>query len=73
MTIEQIDYYFPFFVWLYGIIVTFVLSVPKLMELAELKLPVKIYSQLKGHKVLAFICLWIGSAWALQNIWYGQA
>ena len=69
MTVEKLDYIFPFVVFGYGVVMTFILNNPKLIEIAEQRLPSDMWSQFKAKKVLAMICLVIGSLWSLQNIW----
>lgn len=65
-----LDYIFPFFVLAYGAIMTFVLNVPKLMELAEQRFPARLLQQMQTHRVLAICCLVVGGLWSLQNIWH---
>lgn len=72
MTIQKLDFIFPFVVLGYGFLVTFVLSMPPLVALAEQRLPEPLLKQLMGHRVLALVCLLIGGLWSLQNVWVGQ-
>ena len=69
MSIEKLDLLFPFFVFAYGGLMTFVLNNPDLMELAENRMPHTVLQQMRGHRVLALICLGVGSLWSLQNLW----
>ena len=69
MSVETLDFLFPFFVLGYGAIVTFVLHAP-FLERAEKQLPQEWISQLHTHRYLALICLVIGGIWSLQNIWF---
>jgi hypothetical protein len=73
MTIQQLDFYFPFYVFAYGFILTFILNQAALLEFAEQRLPAHLVGQLKMHRGLAMICLCAGGAWSLQNLWVGQA
>ncbi len=68
MTISEIDLLFPFFVFAYGALVTFVLHIPALIQLAEERLPPAMLTQIQAHRHLAFICLFVGSLWSLQNL-----
>ncbi|MBC87409.1 MAG: hypothetical protein CL677_09560 [Bdellovibrionaceae bacterium] len=70
LTPEVIDQYFPYFVFLYGALVTIVLNVPRLVELAEERLSTDLLKQMQGHRYLAVTCLCLGFFWSLQNIWY---
>ncbi|MCC7403665.1 MAG: hypothetical protein IT288_04625 [Bdellovibrionales bacterium] len=65
----QIDFIFPFVVFFYGALLTFVLSQPRLMTLAEERLPPAILSQMRAHRVLAWTSLVTGFFWSLQNLW----
>ncbi len=69
MTPEKLDFIFPFVVLAYGATMTFVLNSRTLVELAENRLPAEITQQIKGHRVLALICLSVGAFWSLQNLW----
>ncbi|MGE4132695.1 MAG: hypothetical protein AB7F86_13715 [Bdellovibrionales bacterium] len=69
MTADKLDFLFPFFVFFYGITITLVLSSPLFMRLAETRMPPAITQQLKGHRVLGLICLFLGGFWSLQNLW----
>lgn len=68
MTIQELDFYFPFFVFLYGFMVSVPLNIPKLMEIAEEKFPLRMIEQLNAHRKLAMLCLYVGGLWSLQNI-----
>lgn len=72
MTIQKLDFIFPFVVLAYGFLVTFVLSLPALVQIAEQRLPEPLLKQLMGHRFLAMICLVVGGVWSLQNLWLGQ-
>lgn len=69
MTYQELDNFFPYLVFVYGFLVTFVLSSGPLMRLAEERLPLHLVNQLNGHRVLATVSLWVGAAWVLQNLW----
>lgn len=69
MTPSQLDVIFPFVVFFYGALMTFVLNQPRLMAIAEERMPRSILDQMKGHRALALICLLVGFPWSLQNLW----
>jgi hypothetical protein len=69
MHIQTLDLIFPFFVFAYGALVTFVLNLPVLMDLAERRLPGTLVQQLAAHRILALVCLVAGAVWSLQNLW----
>jgi len=71
MDIHTLDFLFPFFVLGYGALITIVLNLPQLEKLAAEKFTQELYGQLKAHRVLALVCLCVGAAWSLQNIWAG--
>ena len=69
MNYQVLDYYFPFIVLFYGLIVSFVLNTPTLVRLAENRLDPRLREQFLAHRGLAILCLVVGGAWSLQNIW----
>jgi hypothetical protein len=72
MNIHTLDLLFPFFVFAYGAMVTFVLNAPRLMTFAEELLPADLVRQLSGHRILALVCLVGGGVWSLQNLWLSE-
>ena len=69
MSIEKLDFIFPFMILGYGVIMTFVLNSPLFSEMAEQRLPQSIAQQIKAHRGLGLFCLVTGCLWSLQNIW----
>lgn len=69
MTAEKLDLLFPFLVFAYGAMITFVLHTPLFSELAETRLPADVLKQLKAHRGFGLFCLVAGSLWSLQNLW----
>lgn len=69
MTYQELDALFPFVVLTYGALLTFVLNNDKLMSLAEQKFPSQLVRQMNGHRILAIVCLFVGSLWSLQSLW----
>jgi hypothetical protein len=72
MTIEKLDFIFPFVVFFYGAVMTLVLNHPAFMQLAEAKFPPQLLQQMRGHRTLGIICLVVGSIWTLQNLWFNN-
>ena len=70
MTWQDIDYAFPFIVFFYGVCMTFVLTHPVLLRLAEERFSPELYSQFKAKKALGLVCLFVGFFWSLQNLWF---
>jgi hypothetical protein len=58
---------------MYGVLITTVFNLPQLEKLASEKFTAEIYNQLKAHRILALVCLFVGCFWSLQNIWAGSA
>jgi len=67
MTLHMLDYFFPFFVFFYGILLLFVLENSFLYKIAEKRLP-EALATMRGHKTLAWICFFGGGLWTLQNV-----
>ncbi len=70
MTYKELDFFFPFFVLTYGVLMTFVLNSPRLMQIAEERFPAPLYEQIQMHRGLGLICLLAGGFWSLQNLWF---
>lgn len=70
MTMIQVDYIFPFVVFFYGIIMVFVLENKFLSKLATERMPQQKMT-MQSHKGLAWVCLFVGGLWSLQNVWLG--
>jgi hypothetical protein len=70
MRFETLDFFFPFLVFSYGILMAFVLESTALLKLAEERMPT-MAATLRGHKNLAWVCLFVGGLWSLQNLWLG--
>ena len=69
MDIHQLDMIFPFIVFGYGAVMTFVLNQPTLMRVAEERLPPETHLRFKANRTLGLICLLVGGLWSLQNLW----
>lgn len=67
-SIAALDYYFPFFVFFYGLVINFLLEVPFLVALAQKKLPSH-YAAFEKHRKTALLSLYVGGFWSLQNLW----
>ncbi len=66
--IAKIDFYFPFLVFFYGLVMMIVLEVPYLLALAKKEMPVQ-YAQFEKHRNIAVLSFYVGGLWSLQNIW----
>lgn len=64
---ETLDFIFPFIVFFYGILMVFVLENQFLQKIAEQRMPA-MRATLRSHKNLAWVCLFVGGLWSLQNI-----
>jgi len=67
--ISTLDFYFPFFIFFYGLVMNFVLEIPALMELARVRMPSQ-YATFQNHRKIAILALFVGGLWSLQNIWF---
>lgn len=68
LTTANLDFYFPFFVFFYGLVIIFVLEVPALVSLARKEMPSQ-YATFEKHRKIALVSLYVGALWSLQNIW----
>ena len=69
ISITELDYYFPFLVFFYGLVILFVLEIPYLVALAKKEMPSH-YEAFERHRKLAVVSIWVGGLWSLQNIWF---
>lgn len=67
--IATIDYYFPFIVFFYGLVMLFVLEVPFLVALAKKEMPQQ-YLMFEKHRNIAMMSVFVGGFWSLQNMWF---
>ena len=70
MKAENLDFLFPFLVLFYGMIMAVVLENKTLTKLAEERMPA-MAATLRSHRNLAWVCLFVGGFWSLQNLWLG--
>lgn len=68
MTAEKLDFFFPFFVFFYGLLLLLVLENPVLVRLGEQRLGAA-FEQIRRHKGLAWICFFVGGLWSIQNVY----
>lgn len=68
-SITELDYYFPFLVFFYGLVILFVLEIPHLVALAKKEMPAHLEA-FEKHRKLAVSSVWVGGLWSLQNIWF---
>ncbi len=66
--IKELDFYFPFFIFFYGLLMMIVLEVPHLVALAKKEMPAQ-YSLFEKHRKIALFSFYFGGLWSLQNIW----
>ena len=69
-SISTLDFYFPFVVFFYGLVINFVLEIPHLVALAKKRMPSQ-YESFERHRKIAVLSLYVGGLWSLQNIWLG--
>jgi hypothetical protein len=71
MDIVSLDFYFPFLVLTYGIVMLLVLEVfPDLVESNKgAFFSPEFYQLMASKKPLAWACFFVGATWSLQNVW----
>jgi hypothetical protein len=72
MTVEKLDFFFPFVVFFYGLLLLLVLENPVLVKIGEERLGAvfkQAMQQLSRHKGLAWICFFVGGLWSIQNVY----
>ena len=68
MTPEKLDYFFPFIVFFYGLLLVLVLETPALVKIGEERMGAA-FQQMSKHKGLAWICFFVGGLWSIQNVY----
>ena len=66
-TLLELDQFFPFLVFSYGIIMVFVLENRSLDTLARQRIP-QLGATLRSHRPLAYLSLFVGGLWSVQNL-----
>lgn len=67
--LTKLDFYFPFLVFFYGLVVIFILEIPALVAIARKEMPSQ-YATLISHQKIAWISFYLGGIWSLQNLWF---
>ena len=69
LSIQKLDFYFPFLMFFYGLAINFILEFPYLVAMARKEMPSQ-YATLEKHRQIAIFSLYIGGLWSLQNMWF---
>ena len=67
MSYEKLDYLFPFLVFSYGFLMIFVVENKALDRIARERMP-QLGATLRSHKPMAYLSLFVGGLWSLQNL-----
>ena len=67
MTVKELDYFFPFFVFAYGVVITMLFQTG-LISLGKGRIPEVLLQQLQSNRILGLVCLVVGGLWSLQNL-----
>ncbi len=68
-SITTLDFYFPFIIFFYGLVINFILEIPYLVKLARKEMPSQ-YATFEKHRKIAIFSLYVGGLWSLQNLWF---
>ena len=66
---QTLDVIFPYLCFGYGAVMTLVLNLNVLNRIADERMPADLIAQWRSHRGLAMVCLIVGAAWILQNLW----
>ncbi len=69
MDIAALDKFFPWVVFFYGFLLVVVLENPALVSAMTIRNPEAV-AWLKPRRGLAWICVFVGGLWSLQNLWF---
>lgn len=67
MTVKELDYFFPFIVFAYGVVITLLFQTG-LVSLGRGRIPEALLQQLQSNRLLGLVCLIVGGLWSLQNL-----
>jgi hypothetical protein len=65
----KLDFYFPFCVFFYGLVMTFVLEIPFLIKLSQNEMP-RFHQQFEKHRAISTLAIFVGGLWSIQNLWF---
>lgn len=66
---ETLDKLIPWIAFAYGCFMVFVFQHPSMLKLAETRIPEPHRTRFFSHLPLAWICLFAGGLWILQDLW----
>jgi hypothetical protein len=66
--IGWLDFYFPFFIFFYGLVMIVVLENPFFRRLGRERMT-QYYEQFELHRKVAIFSLCLGGLWSMQNMW----
>jgi hypothetical protein len=69
MGVDQLDRIFPYVCFAYGVLMTFAMNSPWLARIADERLPLPVQERWRANRGLALVCMVVGAAWILQNLW----
>lgn len=64
----QLDFYFPFLVFAYGTIMTFVTHLPLSKDRSNGPIQTELLEWFYSHKILGVVCFFVGGLWSLQKL-----
>lgn len=70
MTTSQLDFYFPFIVFFYGVLILFMMDFPAFRRVRQGFVLPEIWNNPHGRKLLYSMTLFCG-LWSLQNLLLG--
>lgn len=65
--IEKIDFYFPFLMFAYGVLLMAILQSKSLRNLANQRMPLYL-QRFEQHRAIALIAFVVGGLWSAQNL-----
>jgi hypothetical protein len=67
MSLETLDFYFPFLVFAYGAMMTMTFQLG-LDRLAGHRIPDMLLERFRTHRLMGYICFFVGGLWSLQHL-----
>jgi hypothetical protein len=69
MSVAELDQFFPYICFVYGVVMTVALSSETLGRIADGRLPTELVARWRSHRGLALASLVVGFFWIMQNLW----
>lgn len=64
---NELDFYFPYIVLIYGLLMTVLTNIPFLKQKLASTLDQEVIQWFYSHKMMGAVCLFVGGLWSFQR------